>query len=65
MQEQYSEAALHFRYLKNAWRNHIMHVRHTYELPKSSQILGHVSDFLQALKDVGLKEADADKFFAA
>lgn len=62
-QQQYSEAALHFRYLKNAWRNHVMHVRHIYEPPKALQILGHVSEFVQALKDIGLKEPNADKFF--
>jgi hypothetical protein len=42
-----------------------MHVRHTYELPKALKIVGHVSEFVQALTDIGLAEPDAEKFFAA
>lgn len=61
-QEQYSEAALHFRYLKNAWRNHVMHVRYIYELPKAFQILEHVSEFIDALRIIGLREPGASRF---
>jgi hypothetical protein len=56
-QELYSEAALHFRYLKNAWRNHVMHSRHDYEGKKALEIGLHVSDFISELSgEMALKE---------
>lgn len=66
-QESYAEAALHFRYLKNAWRNHVMHGRrHSYEDKKASQIMQHVTDFISELKnELRLKEPIADKLKAA
>ena len=55
--ELYSEAALHFRYLKNAWRNHVMHVRHEYDDEAARKIWEHASDFISDLSlRVGLKE---------
>jgi hypothetical protein len=62
-QDKYSEAALHFRFLKNAWRNHVMHVRHMYELPKALEIMEHVSEFMYALKIMRLQEPNAKKFY--
>jgi len=56
-QEQYSEAALHFRYLKNAWRNHTMHARANYNLLKAKEIWHHSTDFIADLnRTLGLKE---------
>ena len=56
-QELYSEAALHFRYLKNAWRNHVMHVRYTYDNKAAKVIWQHAGDFIDDLTQrVGLKE---------
>ncbi len=56
-QEIYSEVALHFRYLKNAWRNHVMHVRHNYNDKAAKQIWQHASDFVSELAvQVKLKE---------
>jgi hypothetical protein len=56
-QELYSEAALHFRYLKNAWRNHVMHVRHDYDKKTARTIWQHATDFVADLgMRVGLKE---------
>jgi hypothetical protein len=40
----YSEAALQFRYFKNAWRNHVMHVRDTYDEQRAETIFGHVRE---------------------
>ena len=42
----YSEAALQFRYFKNAWRNHVMHVRDTYDEQRAETIFGHVKEFM-------------------
>ncbi len=42
----YSEAALQFRYFKNAWRNHVMHVRDTYDEERANTIFGHVKEFM-------------------
>lgn len=55
--ELYSEAALHFRYLKDAWRNHVMHVRYDYDDKAAKKIWEHASDFVADLSHrVGLKE---------
>jgi hypothetical protein len=64
-QEAYSEAALHFRYLKNAWRNHVSHARVSYEPPKALQIMRHVCEFIKELKSIGLKEPLADAMMQA
>jgi hypothetical protein len=41
-EQYYSEAAAHFRFLKNAWRNHAMHVREQYDEPRAEVILNNV-----------------------
>jgi len=49
-QEQfYSDAASHFRFLKNAWRNYVMHVHQRYSITEASKIRMHVLDFMQHL----------------
>ena len=45
-QQFYSEAALQFRYFKNAWRNHVMHVRDTYDEERAETIFRHVKEFM-------------------
>jgi hypothetical protein len=56
-QEMYSEVALHFRFVKNAWRNHVMHARRSYGLKKASEIWHHTTEFISDLSTtVGLKE---------
>jgi hypothetical protein len=52
-----AEAATHFMFLKDAWRNHIMHSRDLlYDEGRALSILTHVREFMQALTDGGLKE---------
>lgn len=48
-QQFYSEAALQFRYFKNAWRNHVMHVRDSYDEQRAEAIFDHVKQFMQHL----------------
>jgi len=48
-QQFYSEAALQFRYFKNAWRNHVMHVRDTYDEERAETIFRHVKEFMTHL----------------
>lgn len=54
----YSEAAVQFRYFKNAWRNHVMHVRDQYDEERARAILDHTKEFLihlsSRLKESGL-----------
>jgi hypothetical protein len=56
-QELYAGVALHFRYLKNAWRNHVMHRRHTYDDQKAAEITRQVTAFISELSgELGLKD---------
>jgi len=48
-QQFYSDAALHFRTLKNAWRNYVMHLHHRYSPNEAIKIYHHVSDFMLML----------------
>jgi hypothetical protein len=43
----YSEAAVQFRYFKDAWRNHVMHSRSSYDEQEAQSILNHVRDFMR------------------
>ncbi len=45
----YSEAALNFRYFKNAWRNHVTHGRQTYDKREAYEILTHIAAFMDHL----------------
>jgi hypothetical protein len=51
----YSEAALHFRFIKNAWRNHAIHGHDTYDRHEAYEVLTHVRSFMDGLA-VRLKE---------
>ncbi|HEY6252175.1 MAG TPA: hypothetical protein VI685_19645 [Candidatus Angelobacter sp.] len=53
-QKFYSEAATNFRYFKNAWRNHVMHVRDKYSERDAKQIMEHVVSFLNILAEGGV-----------
>ena len=45
----YSEAALHFRFIKNAWRNYAVHGHDTYDRHEAYEILTHVRSFMDHL----------------
>lgn len=45
-QQFYSEAAKEFMYFKDAWRNHVMHSRRTYDFGQAVKVLAHVADFM-------------------
>lgn len=44
-----SEAALQFRHFKNAWRNHVMHARQSYDEERATAIFHHVEEFMKHL----------------
>jgi hypothetical protein len=52
----FSGAAMQFRWVKEAWRNHVMHGRDCYDEGKAHSILDHVKELMQALAEGGLKE---------
>ncbi len=52
----YSEAARHFRFLKDAWRNHIMHLGDAYDEGRALSVLTHVHELMQTLAKGGLHE---------
>jgi hypothetical protein len=45
----YTEAATHFRMVKNAWRNHTMHLKEHYDEERAQGVLNSVSDFMRHL----------------
>jgi hypothetical protein len=45
----YSECAAQFRYFKDAWRNHICHMRDEYDEGQAQSIITHVRDFMENL----------------
>jgi hypothetical protein len=56
-QKFYSQAATHFMFLKEGWRNHVMHVRDvSYDEGRALSVFGHVREFMQALAEGGLAE---------
>jgi hypothetical protein len=50
-QEFYSTACQEFRYFKDAWRNHAMHVRKRYNGREAKRILDHTGDFMLTLSE--------------
>jgi hypothetical protein len=52
----YAEAAVHFRFVKDAWRNDVMHLGDPYDAGRALSILTHVREFVQALAEAGLVE---------
>lgn len=55
-QKEYSDAATQFMFFKDAWRNHIMHVRDMYDAGRATSIFQHVQEFMEKLAAIGLKE---------
>jgi len=55
-QKFFSQAASQFMFIKDAWRNHVMHVRDVYDEGRAFSILSHVREFMQVLAKGGLKE---------
>jgi hypothetical protein len=51
-----SRAATHFMFLKDAWRNHIMHGPDVYDEGRAHSILDQVRELMQALAEGGLAE---------
>ncbi len=45
----YSGCATHFRFLKDAWRNHVAHMREKYDRNSAHSILMQVRDFMEQL----------------
>jgi len=53
----YSQAATHFMFLKDAWRNHVMHIRDVpYDEGRAFSVFSNVREFMQALAEGGLTE---------
>ena len=50
-QEFYAQAASHFGILKDAWRNHTMHVRGKYTEDEAERIFENVKAFMQKLAE--------------
>ncbi|HEV2348595.1 MAG TPA: hypothetical protein VG028_02000 [Terriglobia bacterium] len=47
----YSECAVEFRYIKDAWRNHVMHAESTYGEKEADKVMEHVRNFMQRLAE--------------
>lgn len=45
----YGEAARHFRFLKEAWRNYAMHTKETYDKGTAFSVLHHTTEFMRQL----------------
>lgn len=45
----FSEAVTHFRVVKNAWRNHTMHRRETFDEERARSVLQSTADFMRTL----------------
>jgi hypothetical protein len=52
----YNRAANQFMFFKDAWRNHVMHVRDVFDEGKALSVYNSVKGFMQALADGGLTE---------
>jgi hypothetical protein len=47
--EFYNGAVAQFRFFKDAWRNHVMHTRASYDIYEASRVMEHVRDFMRHL----------------
>src|SRR5258708_27237815 len=47
----YSAVAIHFRFLKDAWRNYVMHVKEPYSPATAHTTIRHVSEFMAQLAE--------------
>ena len=48
-QGNYSEACTYLFHIKNAWRNHTMHVHQQYDEPKAKSIMENTAKFMDKL----------------
>jgi hypothetical protein len=48
-EQRYSEISAHFRNLKNAWRNYVMHVHEKYDRERAEEIFVHVRAVMRML----------------
>ncbi|HWB33085.1 MAG TPA: hypothetical protein VG714_07935 [Acidobacteriaceae bacterium] len=55
-QKDFSDAATQFMFFKDAWRNHIMHVRDQYDEGRAMSIWQHTNEFMNKLAAIGLHE---------
>jgi hypothetical protein len=55
-QKFYAGAANQFMFFKDAWRNHVMHVRDVFDEGKARSVLDSVRVFMQSLTEGGLAE---------
>jgi hypothetical protein len=55
-QKFYARAANQFMFFKDAWRNHVMHVRDVFDEGKALSVYTSVKGFMQALAEGGLAE---------
>ena len=55
-QKFYNRAASQFMFFKDAWRNHVMHVRDVFDEGKARSVFDSVRGFMQALAEGGLTE---------
>jgi hypothetical protein len=55
-QKFYARAANQFMFFKDAWRNHVMHVRDVFDEGKALSVYMSVKGFMQALAEGGLAE---------
>jgi hypothetical protein len=54
----YSQAAVQFRYFKDAWRVRVAHARETYEEPNATRVFNHTMEFFEVLS-TRLYESDS------
>jgi hypothetical protein len=47
----HSELAMQFRYFKDAWRNHVCHLREEYDPDQAQSIFRHVMEFMEDLSE--------------
>lgn len=54
-----ADAATNFRYFKDAWRNHVMHVHGKYTEREAKKIMESVANFMLTLAEKGFKGGDS------
>lgn len=56
-QQRFAEIALEFRFVKDAWRNHVAHGRTEYDFSRAELIYLHTSSFMQRMAEAGFRES--------
>jgi hypothetical protein len=60
-QKNFSDVATQFMFFKDAWRNHVMHVRDVYDEGRAKSIWQHANEFMNKLATIGLRELSSEK----